>query len=118
MQNGRGWRRPSLNWARRTGKRYSRPARLSGGWWKCEQTKFAISRLASTAIPQLSAFLFWPEHFRDRKLDDAAGNDVAGLSADSFRIAARHRELRRSDCFVRTGPGGGRLGGAVESPQA
>ena len=47
-----------------------------------------VARLASAAASQLQALLCRPGHLGDRHLDDAAGDQLAGLSADPFGAAA------------------------------
>src|ERR1700756_5309016 len=79
---------------------------------------FDVARLASPAPPQLQALLFWAGHFSDRYLDDAVGHNLARLSTDPLGAATGHRDLRRTDCFVRSGASCRRMGRAPQSPQA
>ena len=140
MRRGRGWRRLSRSSISRNRRRCSLPARLSNGWWRVtsdEQGRRLVtmaalssdttknSRLGSMSHAwralrhrNFQLFFCWPEHLGDWHLDDAAGDDVAGVSNDPFGAAAWRCQLRGADCFVCAGAVCRCVGGASESPQA
>ncbi|HWO29986.1 MAG TPA: MFS transporter [Candidatus Acidoferrum sp.] len=115
-QNGRGSRRLSLSSANRNGRRCSRLGRSSSAWRKSEKAcnqfgsnggisrRLDVARLASAATPQLQTLFLRPERLRDRHLDDAAGDQLAGLSTDPFGTVAWHRKLRGSEVSFALGP--------------
>ena len=125
MRSGHGWRRPSPSSTNRNGKRCSRLETSSSAWWKRtsheERTQLVKQPANNSDRPEAailearcrtpggrcgtatSSCSFWPEHFGDRHLDDAAGDELAGLSADPFGLAAGHRQFRGADRFVCAG---------------
>ena len=63
----------------------------------------AFVRLAGAAASKLPAVLRRAGNFADRHVDDAAGDELAGLSADGFGSAARRRGICGADSHVFAG---------------
>src|SRR5579872_6500782 len=115
MPNGRGWRGLWRTSRKKNGTRYSRLVRSSSAWWKSDW-RFDITRVASAAAPELQAFLLRSEHFSNRHLDDAVGDELAGLPDDALGAAAGPGQFRGTDSFVCAGSIRGRVGGAPGPP--
>src|SRR5262249_16175832 len=68
------------------------------------------------AIAQLPAVLHRPKYFAHRHLDDAAGHQLAGLSANRFGLHARSEWIRGADLRPRAFTYSRSLGRPMESP--
>ena len=70
-------------------------------------------RLAGAQTQKFSAVLRRAGNFADRHLDDAAGDELAGLPADGIGAAAGHRRIRGADSHIFAGAVCGRVGRPV-----
>ena len=70
--------------------------------------------MARAAAPEFPVVFRRAEHIADRDLDDAAGDQLAGLPADRLGVSAGHRGIFRANTDILAGAVCGSVGGPAE----